>query len=76
MKPFVHSYFVWGQKTDGAPLICVHEDVRRNGNEKRFHYTQHGLLAWTSDRIQTLYIFANVTDYRYWIEKSIKKYNV
>lgn len=62
------------QRSNGASLICLHEQNERNGD--RYHYyVLYGLLAWTNDSTNNIdhpHLFTNIFNYRYWLEKRLK----
>lgn len=66
------------QRSNGAALICLHEQNERNGD--RYHYyVLYGLLAWTNDSTNiddtvSPHLFTNIFNYRYWLEKRLKSY--
>lgn len=65
------SFFL--QRSNGASLICLHEQNERNSD--RYHYyVLYGLLAWTNDstNIDHPHLFTNIFNYRYWLEKRLK----
>ncbi|XP_031636089.1 phenoloxidase-activating factor 2-like [Contarinia nasturtii] len=63
-------------RSNGASLICLHEQSERNGD--RYHYyVLYGLLAWMNDstnidHITSPHLFTNIYNYRYWLEKRLK----
>lgn len=64
------------QRSNGASLICLHEQNERNG-DKYHYYVLYGLLAWTNDSTNidhtvSPHLFTNIYNYRYWLEKRLK----
>lgn len=67
---------VYFQRSNGASLICLHEQNERNG-DKYHYYVLYGLLAWTNDSTNidhtvSPHLFTNIYNYRYWLEKRLK----
>lgn len=54
------------QFQNGAPLQCMHET---EGGTWR--YVQHGMLAWSAAINPTPHLFANVSNYRNWLDKQL-----
>lgn len=63
-------------RSNGASLICLHEQNERNG-DKYHYYVLYGLLAWTNDSTNidhtvSPHLFTNIYNYRFWLEKRLK----
>lgn len=72
----MNVWFFFLQRSNGASLICLHEQTDRNGD--RYHYyVLYGLLAWTNDSANgdhsvSPHLFTNIFNYRYWLDKRLK----
>lgn len=72
----MYAWNVYLQRSNGASLICLHEQNDRNG-DKYYNYVLYGLLAWTNestngDHAVSPHLFTNIYNYRYWLEKRLK----
>lgn len=78
LSSYVFFFSSYWQRSNGASLICLHEQSDRNG-DKYHHYVLYGLLAWTNDsanmdHTRSPHLFTNIFNYRYWLEKRLKSY--